>query len=289
LRTFSIASTTHLLCCGILLLSACSSDSPPADPSVDTVAVKTARFAVEYQRGQLSLSGHVASAEHERQLVDLAAQRFVATNRSVALSALDSVPTHWGETTVRLLDALAATHSASAILTEDVLSVRGIALADWSNRLSLLHAALPGSVQLIIDVIEPDGDVSVANLCARATAQYQAGPIKFDESGTVFRSSALPELGRAVALANICRDSIIVITGHTDSSGDERSNVRLSLARAQAVADYLEGRGIVADRLNPVGVGSSLPIADNRTRYGRSVNRRIDIKFLAAADTTLEP
>ena len=231
----------------------------------------------------------MASAVHKRQLVDLAVKGFVATNHSIALSALDSVPVHWQETTVRLVDALAATHSASAILTEDMLSVRGIALTDWSSRLSLLRATLPGSVQLVIDVIEPDGEVSVVDLCARAMDQYKAGPVKFDESGTLFRSSALPELGRAVALANICRDSIVVITGHTDSSGDERSNVRLSLARARAVANYLERQGIVADRLNPVGVGSSLPIADNRTRYGRSVNRRIDINFLADDDTVPEP
>jgi outer membrane protein OmpA-like peptidoglycan-associated protein len=167
--------------------------------------------------------------------------------------------------------------------------MRGIALADWSNHLSLLQASLPESVRLEIDVIESDSQISVADLCARATAQYRTGPINFEESGTAFRSSALPELERAVALANTCRDSAIEIIGHTDSSGDESLNQRLSLARAQAVADYLARHGILASRLKPVGVGSSLPIADNRTRYGRGLNRRIDIRFLSDADTAREP
>ena len=242
-----------------------------------------------YQRGHLRLDGHVASDDHERQLLDLAERRFFAAKSSATLRTLESVPAHWQNTTLSLVDALAGTASASAILTEKSLSVRGVALADWANRLALLHASLPDSILLDIDVIESDSQLSVADLCARALASYQTGPINFEESGTAFRSSALPELERAVALANTCRDSTIEIFGHTDSSGDERMNQRLSLARAQAVADYLAQQGISAARLVPIGIGSAQPIADNRTRYGRGLNRRIDIRFVAVTDTTREP
>ena len=285
----SIASVILLFFCGVLFFSACKGESPQANFSAGDSADVTARFSVEYQRGHLRLSGHVASAVHEQQLVDRAAQRFNVAKRSIKLGALDSVPAHWQDTTLHLVDALAATHSASAILTNDMLGVRGIALGDWSNHLSLLQASLPESVLLEIDVIESDSQISVADLCARAMTQYQTGPINFEESGTAFRSAALPELERAVALANTCRDSSVEIIGHTDSSGDENLNQRLSLARAQAVADYLARQGIVATRLNAVGVGSSVPIADNRTRYGRGLNRRIDIRFLSDDDTALEP
>ena len=50
----------------------------------------------------------------------------------------------------------------------------------------------------------------------------------------------------------------------------------MSQARAQAVADYLIANGVAADRLVVEGRGSSEPIADNDTRYGRSLNRRIE-------------
>lgn len=274
----------------MLLLTACSGDSPSeADLAVDGVAATTAYFSVEYHRGQLTLDGHAASAAHERQLVDLATQRFATANRSIKLGPLDNAPGHWRETTVRLLDALAATQSASASLTVDQLNVRGVALADWSNVWAPLHASLPQSITVAIDVIEPDREISITELCARAMAQFRAEPVHFEESGTVFRSSALPALERVVALANVCRDSAIEVIGHTDASGDEHWNQRLSLARARAVAEFLEQRGIAADRLKSVGVGSSQPVADNQTRYGRSLNRRIDIRFHTADGTALQP
>jgi outer membrane protein OmpA-like peptidoglycan-associated protein len=93
------------------------------------------------------------------------------------------------------------------------------------------------------------------------------------------RRSAYPVLDRVIALADACRGSTLTITGHTDSTGNESWNQQLSLARAQAVATYLDSRGIAGDRLISVGAGSSLPIATNATRYGRGINRRIDIHF----------
>jgi outer membrane protein OmpA-like peptidoglycan-associated protein len=68
-----------------------------------------------------------------------------------------------------------------------------------------------------------------------------------------------------------------LITGHTDSSGDESWNERLSLERANTVATYIEGGGIAATRLIVAGAGSSEPIAENDTSYSRSLNRRIEV------------
>ena len=129
-------------------------------------------------------------------------------------------------------------------------------------------------------VTKPDQPANVAALCARAYADHHAGPVNFDESATTFRSSAVPVLQRIVALANACRNATIEITGHTDSSGDERWNVRLSLARAEAIADYLVRQGIAPERLIATGAGSSTPVADNTTRYGRGLNRRIEFAFI---------
>lgn len=133
-------------------------------------------------------------------------------------------------------------------------------------------------------VTPPDHTANVAALCARAFANYNAGPVNFDESATTFRSSAVPVLQRIVALANACRNAAITITGHTDSSGDERWNVRLSLARAEAIADYLARQGIASERLIATGAGSSSPVADNTTRYGRGLNRRIEFAFMPGAE-----
>jgi outer membrane protein OmpA-like peptidoglycan-associated protein len=69
------------------------------------------------------------------------------------------------------------------------------------------------------------------------------------------------------------------IIGHTDASGDESWNQRLSRARAQAVADHIAGNGIDPARLIIDAFGSSQPVADNATASGRSRNRRIEFEL----------
>ena len=66
-----------------------------------------------------------------------------------------------------------------------------------------------------------------------------------------------------------------VIEGHTDSTGAEDYNQRLSVRRAQAAADYLASKGIATDRLEVVGRGESEPVGDNKTAEGRALNRRV--------------
>ncbi len=68
----------------------------------------------------------------------------------------------------------------------------------------------------------------------------------------------------------------VEISGHTDNIGSAKANVRLSLQRAEAVKNYLVGRGIADSRLSAAGYGFARPIADNRTEDGRARNRRIE-------------
>ena len=68
------------------------------------------------------------------------------------------------------------------------------------------------------------------------------------------------------------------VVGHTDSSGTDAYNQKLSERRAQSVATYLEGKGIAVGRLKASGAGESEPIADNKTKEGRAQNRRVVLK-----------
>ena len=72
----------------------------------------------------------------------------------------------------------------------------------------------------------------------------------------------------------------IEISGHTDNSGNEANNLRLSGARAKSVADYLIGKGINKERIKIKGYGSSQPIAENKSEEGRAKNRRVEFKIL---------
>ena len=69
----------------------------------------------------------------------------------------------------------------------------------------------------------------------------------------------------------------IRIEGHTDDVGSAKYNIDLSSKRAQAIKDYLVGKGIELSRITTKGLGYSNPIADNDTLKGRALNRRAEI------------
>ncbi|MCF6208313.1 MAG: OmpA family protein [Ghiorsea sp.] len=69
----------------------------------------------------------------------------------------------------------------------------------------------------------------------------------------------------------------ISIEGHTDSSGDAKTNRKLSLQRAEAVRKFLTAAGMSASRIRALGFGEAKPIASNMYKKGRAMNRRIDI------------
>lgn len=72
-------------------------------------------------------------------------------------------------------------------------------------------------------------------------------------------------------------DMKIRIEGHTDNIGSMEYNIDLSQKRAQAVKDYLVGKGIDESRIFIMGFGYKMPIASNDTEEGRAMNRRAEI------------
>jgi outer membrane protein OmpA-like peptidoglycan-associated protein len=72
----------------------------------------------------------------------------------------------------------------------------------------------------------------------------------------------------------------IEIAGHTDSKGTRIRNIRLSLARAEAVRAYLVMQGVPAERLTARGYGPDKPVASNAGPNGRAMNRRVELKRL---------
>ncbi len=73
--------------------------------------------------------------------------------------------------------------------------------------------------------------------------------------------------------------SIMRVIGHTDSSGPEEYNQRLSQRRAQAVANYIVSQAyrVSSSDIEVIGRGEADPVASNSTREGRAQNRRVDI------------
>ncbi|MEZ2721506.1 outer membrane protein OmpA [Paenalcaligenes hominis] len=74
----------------------------------------------------------------------------------------------------------------------------------------------------------------------------------------------------------------LIAVGHTDSTGPEAYNQKLSERRANSVKEYLVSKGIAADRIYTEGKGELDPIATNATREGRAQNRRVEIEIVGS-------
>jgi len=85
-------------------------------------------------------------------------------------------------------------------------------------------------------------------------------------------------LDRLISFMNENKDKKVNLSGHTDSVGSEAYNQKLSERRVSSVRDYVVKKGVDSGRVSGQGFGESKPIADNKTREGRSKNRRVEIK-----------
>ena len=83
---------------------------------------------------------------------------------------------------------------------------------------------------------------------------------------------------------------LIVVAGHTDSTGDDKSNQVLSLKRAESVRDWMRDTGDVPESCFAVqGYGESRPVATNETTEGRALNRRVEISLVPQANACQLP
>ncbi|MFQ5600717.1 MAG: OmpA family protein [Candidatus Krumholzibacteriia bacterium] len=102
--------------------------------------------------------------------------------------------------------------------------------------------------------------------------------LRFASGESELPSENLMILDKVVEAVRARPGSYLIIEGHTDSSGREEANMRLSQERANAVRDYLvEEAGIDAGRVTAIGYGATRPVASNDTEEGRTLNRRIEI------------
>jgi outer membrane protein OmpA-like peptidoglycan-associated protein len=89
-----------------------------------------------------------------------------------------------------------------------------------------------------------------------------------------------PELERLINVMKMHKQMEIEISGHTDNVGSDKVNNELSLKRANAVRDYLIGKGVEANRMTAKGYGKTQPLVPNTSDEGRKKNRRVDFTIL---------
>lgn len=103
------------------------------------------------------------------------------------------------------------------------------------------------------------------------------GSVTFDVNRSDLQPGFLPVLDSVSLVLKAYRQTLIDITGHTDSTGSMALNLDLSDRRARSVANYLRGSGVEQARIETLGVGPRFPVADNTTASGRQLNRRVEL------------
>jgi OmpA-OmpF porin, OOP family len=103
--------------------------------------------------------------------------------------------------------------------------------------------------------------------------------VNFDVNEAEILGESFLELDSIVNLLLLYPNSHIEIVGHTDSSGVESNNLKLSEERAKAVALYFFNKKIDEERVSHKGLGSSSPLVANNNEHNRKLNRRVELFF----------
>ena len=103
----------------------------------------------------------------------------------------------------------------------------------------------------------------------------------FDVDRAELRPVSKEELADLAEVLKQYDDTNILVEGHTDATGPEDYNDRLSVRRAESVANYLAYLGVLPGRMSAVGYGERQPVAENETAAGRQANRRVEVAIWA--------
>ena len=109
--------------------------------------------------------------------------------------------------------------------------------------------------------------------------QY-AKTILFDTGKATIKFESAEILNQIINVLKKYPNSRFRIEGHTDSTGKKQKNIELSQNRADAVKIYLIQGGIASNRLESQGFGPEKPIASNKNKKGRALNRRVEINLI---------
>lgn len=165
-------------------------------------------------------------------------------------------------------------------ISADKLGAKSGVLA-FNNAITINGA----KIDEIPDALSTLGDKPAAEACQTAYNTLLEGRvINFNSGSAIIANDSQALLDKLSDIAMRCVDYAVEVGGHTDTKGDEIANQTLSENRAQAVADYLLGKGVVKNQLSIKGYGETLPLDNSDTKEAHAKNRRIEFKVSQKAE-----
>ncbi len=251
--------------------------------------------------GSVELAGAVRDAGSQAAIASYTAALF-GHDQVRGTTVIDpELPDGWPGRVLAGIEALAEIKEGALRITPTALTLTGQGIeADADARVeTLLAAKVTG--ETLVDVTYDAAAASLAAAAARPAPERCADEIAaiLESEAIEFRagSSEIEPASQGVisAIADVLREcpgAEFEVGGHSDSSGNEEANQKLSEARAAAVVAALRAEDLPLVMLTDAGYGASQPLADNETPAGRTRNRRIEILLVdpaAGADPSDEP
>lgn len=164
---------------------------------------------------------------------------------------------------------------------------------EWDNGILNSKAKKMTMGKHSVTVTDDNGCTTVANInmtkrinSALASSNFKKGQtirldkLYFDADSTQITSISEPTLNEIVKFMKNNPKVKVEIGGHTNDIPEHEFCDKLSTARAKSVVEYIQAKGVSANRLSYKGYGKRKPVASNRTSAGRQKNQRVEMKIL---------
>lgn len=203
----------------------------------------------------------------------------------------------WGNRKKKAEEAARAAELAAAQAREDSIAAAmaqaradSIAAVEQArmDSIAAVERARQAAEQARLDSIAAEKarqDSIAAERAARIAALKAKGEtvtVHFDSAGedVKFKDGERDIIDEISAVMAVDPSMKIVITGHTDNTGDAEQNLKVwGIKRAEALKAYMVSMGVPSDQIRCESKGQTEPVADNATRDGRAQNRRANIRF----------
>jgi OOP family OmpA-OmpF porin len=264
-----------------------------SDPVKAAVSIEAARLEAAYAVRVASVAKQIQSGDSGGEEAILSLEAVFA--RIAAAAGLPPTPVVGDDVAAQSLVAGARALRARAERAESELAERDRQIASLESELRELDLQLGGASaerdRLMMSMeAQRHSREQLAALQAlftpqEGTAFQQGNTVVLRLTGLRFRlgsaqlsSASLPLLDKVGQAIRLYPSAGITIEGHTDSSGGEVANQRLSEERAAVVANRLRNISTLPTlQIQSLGYGEARPVASNDTEAGRASNRRIDV------------
>lgn len=221
------------------------------------------------------IKGVVATQSDKQQLIDKLQKQYPehTVNDEIEVRSGINLPTNWQQVTSAIIDSdITAIHQGRIDINGTTISLHGKvnSLEQKQAIQNRIHTRLTDLYQLENNLVVVEGEQRlIDDTLGDRIVEFESGSANLTPRGL----GILDEMAGAL---NRVGNKSVTITGHTDNTGNASANLLLSNQRAEAVKEYLIGRGIDTSRLSTAGKGDTDPIATNDTEAGRTRNRRIE-------------